>query len=38
MEEGRPSATAMTAARQRAAHMLWDDALSANVDETLTRQ
>ena len=26
MEEGRPSATAMTAARQRAAHMLWDDA------------
>src|SRR5262249_55108911 len=25
MEEGRPSATAMTAARQRAAHMLWDD-------------
>ena len=26
MEDGRPSATAMTAARQRAAHMLWDDA------------
>jgi hypothetical protein len=26
MEEGRPSVTAMTAARQRAAHMLWDDA------------
>ena len=25
MEDGRPSATAMTAARQRAAHMLWDD-------------
>jgi methyltransferase (TIGR00027 family) len=26
MEEGRPSVTAMTAARQRAAHVLWDDA------------
>ncbi len=26
MEEGRPSVTAMTAARQRAAHILWDDA------------
>ena len=26
MEEGRPSATAMIAARMRAAHMLWDDA------------
>jgi methyltransferase (TIGR00027 family) len=26
MEEGQPSVTAMTAARQRAAHILWDDA------------
>lgn len=26
MEEGQASATAVTAARQRAAHMLWDDA------------